>query len=334
MNFLSNKLAFIVYLLIICAPNWSHAQQLCANLFSQETSYNYRIELLRKKASLVTNFFDSNFFDYGKSFYGQHGVTAFEKLNTLNHKFAQLIVDPGVVLRLDEFIRFVKQKKLLSTDPWEAREVFSKSLGTKKIYRALALTDSQAIEISNYGMHSAVVRFDKKNIHEFAIEKDRRGKFIQVNSREQMTFNAHLLEMIRRGGNSQKTRTLSVSEHPEVSLAVAYEKIRYKNIDNKSIYLFELEVPNIDLLYPSMKLGLKEEYDYINSLHIELYIEINSAQGKAKRIPNDNSAEQFILYSASPQEIKSVRKVSLENIGYILVKSYRNQTRKCMGRCP
>ena len=63
--------------------------------------------------------------------YGAHGAEALRKLRA-HEWFEVLIVDPGLVLRLDDFLAFVTAEKL--TDPWSARERYAAKLGKKRVY--------------------------------------------------------------------------------------------------------------------------------------------------------------------------------------------------------
>jgi hypothetical protein len=334
MGFFKTILVLTVYMITICISNLSYAQHSCTSLFGKETTYNYRIELLQEKASKVTSFFK-----YGKSFYGGAGVKAFEKLNAISYHFAQLIVDPGIVLNLEKFIQFVKQNKLQDSNPWEAREAFSKHLGTKKMYRALALTEAQAIQISKSGMHSALIRNDQENIHAFALEtdangnlvKDANGEFIRDNSSEFDSLHYHILNMVNSGG-SYNARTLSLSEHPEIAIAVAYQETKTK--EKTDVYLFEVEIPKIDIFQPSMKLGLDANYLDLKLLSMLNYIEAGSSDGKSRKKISRDSAERFVLYSISPRELKSIQKVPESKIGYVVFRSSITGTRGyCLGRC-
>src|SRR5690348_3070031 len=75
---------------------------------------------------------------YGESV----GASALARLRQMGHGFEELISDPGIVLRLDDFEKFLSSQP--KSNAWDSREKYRMHLGTTRVYRALALTPEMA----------------------------------------------------------------------------------------------------------------------------------------------------------------------------------------------
>ncbi|MBY0384376.1 hypothetical protein K2X05_04385, partial [bacterium] len=88
--------------------------------------------------------------------------------------FITLAADPGLMMRLSEFEEFIANNPNLKTmDPWEVRKIFSNHLGTKKFFRALALTPEENQIVLEQGMDSYFTRSMRKMSAEERSEKTR-----------------------------------------------------------------------------------------------------------------------------------------------------------------
>ena len=89
------------------------------------------------------------------------GMASLNKIRTaLGPGYDVLVSDPGIVMRLDDFLAFSAKQDLKALKPWELRELYSQHLGTAKVYRGLALTEEQAKAVQKDGMLSGYLRPD------------------------------------------------------------------------------------------------------------------------------------------------------------------------------
>ncbi len=74
-----------------------------------------------------------------------------------------LLLDPGVVDRVGEFIGFSKDylQQHSDVDVFTLRSAFSAYLGKKTVYRAMILTEAQAAAIAKDGLQSPGLFFKK-----------------------------------------------------------------------------------------------------------------------------------------------------------------------------
>ncbi|MCA2961987.1 MAG: hypothetical protein IOD12_17185, partial [Silvanigrellales bacterium] len=56
------------------------------------------------------------------------GSTLFNKIARLGSRFPELLTDPGIVFRLDEFISFATPQAAAEPDPWKMRTAFAEHL--------------------------------------------------------------------------------------------------------------------------------------------------------------------------------------------------------------
>ena len=285
--FLSVSSAYCDYPASDCPQFFEQLSSLLKPSASREGS---RIAFISEAARMVEN---AQSFSLQR--YGKEGPKLLKRLEKLNPHFAALIVDPGLVLRLDQFEKFVKQNHYSKLDPWELRRLFSKSLGSRRVYRALSLSEEEVEQMKTMGMKSKLI-----NVFDDYV-KDKNPKWVNYE------LNANLNKQVidRAAYPAAYDSLLSVTEMPEVGIAVSK---RYLEA-NKNVYLFELEVPELDILYQKQK-GLLDYAEGANRYYLRL-----TRGSHVEEYPYaDRKTESFILYQVNASEIKSVKKIAPEEI--------------------
>ncbi len=153
--------------------------------------------------------------------YGAHGAEALRKLRA-HEWFEVLIVDPGLVLRLDDFLAFVSAEKL--TDPWAARERYAAKLGKKRVYRGMAVTDEDRKSIEATGILSGALRGGTPPRPAHILDQ----------------LVGHLAGAAAPGEDT----AISVSDDPEISKCVAHMFGR----GDKAVHVWTLEMSPLDLV--------------------------------------------------------------------------------------
>ena len=228
---MSFKTKIFVFLILVLFKTPGHSASSCFELFFETKLESYQKTLndiaggqlsyikfgvgLRKVNSLD---------DFAIARYGEKvGPEALEILRSQNAE--ALIIDAGIVLHLEEFKRFMSSYKS-KVDVWVIRQNFSDYLGTRTVYRSMALSDNELKSVQTIGMISAKKR---KNLVESDVDS------------VQAALAYH------SAGFSGFSDFISVTDYP--TLAIAVGKSFLKNEPNKNLYLFKIEVPRLDLIY-------------------------------------------------------------------------------------
>ncbi|MBL7714352.1 MAG: hypothetical protein JNL01_02725 [Bdellovibrionales bacterium] len=232
---------------------------------------------------------------------GQHGEIAEAQLTSLGPNFRSLIVDPGIVLRMDEFVAFVQAQGLTdSSDVWMVREKFSKHLGKKRVYRALALNPADVQAIEAHGILSSTFRNNGEDDEYPLIES---------------LFSMALGRIRQMAPDSDPY--LSVTDYPDVALAATwpYRFSGKKNFlgitraveNGKKVYLMTLDVPVLDLLEPGKNPDRPTHFLGLAIFEPGNQLLIKNGSDK-KTYPFDHQVESFVMYSIDRSEIVSIEK--------------------------
>lgn len=281
-----------------------------------------REELMKKKAELLPDLQD-----WATRFYYERGTRAFAELKRLNVKFTPLIVDPGIVFRIDEFIAFAEKQRHTDTDPWVLRNQFSESLGKTVVYRAIAVTNKDSGAIKNFGMQSRLVR-DTGFLHEFYYFEDE-----QPLSRATVLSLSQQMSM-RIDGNENaywrpRTSLLSISADPEIAKAVAFDHLQ----KDQRVFLAKILIPILDLISPS-EVFRSSQSDSIKKW-IDTTFLIHPVGEPQRKIVGIDEIESFISYVVQPEEVISFIPLPKSKIGYVgEVDPKTNEILNCYGNCP
>ncbi|MDB9786996.1 hypothetical protein OAB57_02725, partial [Bacteriovoracaceae bacterium] len=157
-------------------------------------------------------------------------------LKLLGEDYLQLLVDPGLVNRMDHFIDYGKNRK--HQNPWELRNLYSTSLGKTTFYRSIAITGQEQLTIQQKGLLSKFLR--KKNLTDNDLSKAMTTSLI-----DNFRYRVYAPYQF----SSDEDSLLSVSKFPFISNGVANH---WAN-DNNHILQYKIELPKLDVIYPECR---------------------------------------------------------------------------------
>jgi hypothetical protein len=237
---------------------------------------------------------------YSKSQYGNSiGTKIVRRLQKIGKDFDRLCVDAGLVSKFDEFERFIKNLDSIPNDPWIVREAFSKSLGTIKIYRAIAVDEEEAQFAVNGGLVSPfefnVRTSDNSTIQEIFKAEVQEGLILNFQKRFGRVLDGRLKFNLFQ----------SVSLYPDA--AVGISKTTYGDSEKPFLALFEIEIPYLDLIEPSKSKWVK----YPGFVHygrhlLRLRSIINFQDGRSNTYIFDHKIESVILGRIEATEIQKI----------------------------
>ncbi|MBX9767886.1 MAG: hypothetical protein K2X47_11490 [Bdellovibrionales bacterium] len=241
-----------------------------------------------------------------------------DKLQKLGPGFTKLVVDHGILLRIDEFISFASKKY---SDPWLARSAFSQHLGTQKFYRSLWLSKEELAKIETSGMDSLLLRYRGEVYNRPDTSAQFPDWFFNLaNSRY-----AILDEMIYGLGGQLKVRKdppalnwttapspfLSFTKFPQIAewMLSLHEKVWLTKDPNRNLpVVFEIIVPVLDVI---------PRYDnplFISDTPVNSTVQVQMDSGETYTIPADNDMESFALFSIAPTHLRAVPKDELPSL--------------------
>lgn len=261
---------------------YSSSMTMCKNLFRSNTVFSSNHNDIDNKLNIK---------NYAFNRYGEYGSIALEKLQEISPSVASLIVDPGIVLRINEFYDFAISHNLRNSEPWSIRNQFKDFLGTRTVYRGMALTKEEFNSIVNEGL------FSKGNNSSNSKSKySSREEYIQyaLSSENILTeFNHH------QGGLTFNTQIISVTNSPKV--AYAFGQLAGQDRSSRGeivkVYVFKMEIPELELL-TSDSIFRSPTTDY--------YIENFDYLIGLNRYEFDRKLESFVYYKIDPSEIQNI----------------------------
>ena len=273
-----------------------------AHLFDAIRLHQPRVQLLRAAASDTRA--TEGFASFAEKRYGAAGAPALATLRAAAAQFEELIVDPGTVLHVDTFRAFVDARpELKKGDAWAARQAFSEALGTRTVYRALALTPEGFAklhtELPENGIGSRLLRMPGQ-----ASAERTRTETLQTQVDDHVDGKAHHGEPI-----------VSVSEKPRVAASVAGAIARAGDPGKGyGVYLFTLQVPAIDLMAERPGSAVLEQPGTRRPLVIAWKDAAGRDHATTQPFPTPK-VESFVLYGLDGSEVTKVQQVSLERAG-------------------
>ena len=211
--------------------------------------YKKQIDHLREDASTRGIPFSQRLDHFAKRRYAgrgaNHGGRLLTDLRKIDPSLEVLIVDPGLALRMDQFISFAKKHKKAHPQtlyyPWELRDQFSQSLGMTTVYRSLALNETEANIIAKEGLLPRVLR-------EPHTEKQVCLQYLTQNLQEVFS------DRVDNNTNAQNDTLQSVTSYNSIGNSVADS---FRNARHPVIYEFEIKLPKLDLLSPDGQIMYK-----------------------------------------------------------------------------
>jgi len=209
---------------------------------------------------------------------------------------AQLNLDPGLITHLPEFMEFLEYNGSESLDYLAMREKFRQSLGNKTIWRGIVMNEEEAEKARDSGIESDYLR--KKGEIPSLIE-DFEANVLSVRFDELVERHFH--------GENYFSPLISVSPHKDVAIAVG-RHFGARSLLNKSkkLYLFKINVPEVDLIYYSehaVRAPGKLQETIKNGICINIAVD-----GCMNSFPWDRETESYALYKIDPREIVEISK--------------------------
>ncbi len=176
---------------------------------------------------------------YGEVF----GAKALSLLQELGPHFDSLVSDPGLVLRVDDFVAFAKKHAYVN--PWEAREAYSKYLGKARVFRALALTPEMAQAVSKRGLLATYLRDEGHELRKSPADPYAHNIFSMMRERwrngsEDIVASSPELPPI--------DSLLSVTYNLKIAKLVAGGIVKSLRMPEVKMYIYEIEIPVIELM--------------------------------------------------------------------------------------
>lgn len=254
----------------------------------------YRLQVMQETALRL-----ENFEDYVVQRYGEFGITALNLLRSLGPNFKQLVVDPGIILNLNEFLNFAQRSGTENQDAWNMRERFSNSLGRDEVYRALILSPDEFNLIKGSGILSDALRSH------------------QVSSFDNLSFAMEVLKRVKKNFLSTNPpvadRLLSVTSAPYIAQIVATSAASLKELGSKKLYLFKISLPKLDNLFFAKDSPAICSYEKRDSEIFRLYVgeqpTIRQRLCNAGLFPKE--AESFVQLVIEPEEIIGYEEIDL-----------------------
>jgi len=236
---------------------------------------------------------------YSSIHYGNQGPFILEKLKELGDSFESLIVDPGLVIRLDDFSNFVKALPSGKYSSWQARKLYSEYLGKRTVYRGLVLLPEEALEMSATGINS---RF-------FDDEKNQRESLF-----DQVVEDSGTLNLIndRLEGKLKNSILQSVSDYPDVAIAVANHFGEKR--EGARLYLVRITAPELDLIHFDGQVFINYKWSSEAWIKSGVALNVKQPNGQVRRYPLSRSIESFVNYRLDKTEIESISEVNPENL--------------------
>jgi hypothetical protein len=217
-------------------------------------------------------------------------------------RFLALSLDPGIVGRIDEFL--ILAKEFLKSHPnstiLELRDAFSKKLGSKTYYRALALTAKGAEKVLKNGMQPRLLSYAnyKPEIYDYAVPQDLPKTRLEKELREWAVFmhqgpKNDMLKRIEEGGGDRFSQ--SITEYPEVAAYAAKEFGK----PGQTVYVFELNIPILEVT-EAARVTDRMGHEPFNSLGKTFYFD-------------QPGVENFVIGAILPQWIKGSQEFGSSN---------------------
>lgn len=238
--------------------------------------------------------------------YGPLGVEFLKKIRAINEKFIELLLDPGVVFHSQDLFDFLKKHPNSFQEVSELREAFSKSLGTKKIYRALYINPEELDYIKTHGMPSKYLSALNGPIGDLP------QSILSV-----LTMRLGLLNQLPPELQQQFAKidySMSVTEEDSIAAAVVYQDSQTNPDREKSVILFELQVPVLDILWSGdsylsqLATSWGRSIPTINVVN-KTPLQDQTIKKTVTSLPYGKEVESFILFKIFPQEIIGARAI-------------------------
>lgn len=214
----------------------------------------------------------------------------------LGEKFLPLLAEPGLVMRWKEFIPFAQGFLVKSPQatPWQVREAFSAKLGKRKIYRGMVLTEEEAKGMQQNGIWAPGMKdaSDRQTRIVRTLNPDEGGA-----QRSEISSPSNEIASRLSDYRDERSGYLSVSSYDTVAKSVGYHTSGKTGDPTRKLFLFEIELPEIDLVRVEGVFGfLGEHHRAPLTIGTETFLR-----------SQDTTVEMFVPYHIAPGQIVSVK---------------------------
>ena len=169
----------------------------------------------------------------------------------LGSEFTPILVDPGVISRFREFTAFVAKTQSHFKNVVELRKAFSKSLGYREGYRAIALTPAELNEVKKNGIASKLWTLNS------AQRESQLSDFLEEHPQGRKVGTGDFSDIKTRvspGIHDFTSISTSWTMYPDVAISATYHSAE---MSGRQVYLFKVRSPEIDFISYN-PLSLKE----------------------------------------------------------------------------
>jgi hypothetical protein len=275
----------------------------------------YRVPRLHDSLTSLHDFAERR---YGKKL----GPLIINRLSKIGKDFESLVSDVGLVFRLDEFQEYMKSVPGQSLTPQEARELFARHLGITRVYRGVALTSEQAKRIRNIGFQTQKNRMDPLNQfyddrlpYNLRVPLDRAEK-IRNSVRNINTVVFARVKSAAIGREYDEVNSVSahqfIAEVFGAREAYEFHWMAARQLPTgKGIYVFEIDVPEIELIYLN-KNNLLLNYSGTKFSYFDETIFRFEYLGKTQDYVFGRDVESFVVGDIPPDWIKRDEEVRVD----------------------
>lgn len=224
-----------------------------------------------------------------------------------------LVKIPGIIAHYEELQKIINAKPLESgLTPQAYLAKFKELLGRKIFYRGLALTSSEYNQL----------------MKSHAMSASEAGAEIQLQKSVKQSVEHHLLKW-----RNEKSPILSVTDYPDIAAIVAKG---YANNADKLVYLFEIEIPKLDVwgyletfgvfpteMEPTAKivavenLGEKKTIvtqNVVDNVRATISWDVYEQSSIVREVSYDSQLESFVYGEISNSLIRSVKVFSQDDL--------------------
>lgn len=252
--------------------------------------YDYLVKDISDTKKLILRWFSDD---------GKYLIDSF--VNNLGERFVVLLTDPGIAQRAKEFVAFGVSILRSRSDvtPWQLREMFSAKLGKTRVFRGMVLTEVEKDSMLKEGIEAPGFKNDsgaKRSLFDTfgSLALKNRARYAtdprsEVEARLMDTYDA------------DKRMYISVSKYQEIASSVGFHSSDAVGGNNRRLYVFELDVPELSILRQERLFQKDDRY----GKH-EVFVTVGSNFSVSET--NDLGLEMFIPYKIDPADIVGVNR--------------------------
>lgn len=227
----------------IIDTNYNDRKLLCEQLlnsksfYDSENFYNYFSVRPQVTKKLLGRMYQNN------SNYQQILDSIITIENLMGTSFLSLLLDPGILSNLEEFLTFIKHDRVTAS-VLELRKAFSEQLGTLTVYRSMILSEDEYKFVIDHGIYSrAIYSPDASKILEQFFNEF--GTYLPQDFGTD--FTSEIGRRIDKRIANHNSTTISVSGYKVVAESVGYHSYKGDK-STRRLFTFVCKVPRINII--------------------------------------------------------------------------------------